>query len=92
MRTPTTLKEPDRVFTALAAVLPGNRISTLELVVLRVILPFVMLANTPLAPSIRMGSAAGIDGARVKVAGDDVIGEGYVILKVVVVRTELAMS
>jgi hypothetical protein len=91
MRTPTILNEPDWVF-VVPLVVPGNRISTLELVVLRVILPFVTLANTPLAPSIRMGSAAGIDGARVKVAGDDVIGDGYVILKVVVVRTELAMS
>jgi hypothetical protein len=91
MRTPTSLKEPDRVFAPEAVVVPGNRISIRELVVLSVTLPFVIVANTPLAPSIRIGSAAGIEGARVNVAGDDVIGEGYVILNVVVVSTELAM-
>jgi hypothetical protein len=72
-------------------VVPGNRISIRELVVLSVILPFVMLANTPLAPSIRIGSCDGIEGAGVKDAGEDVIGEGYTILNVVVVRTEFAI-
>jgi hypothetical protein len=91
MRTPTSLREPDRVFGPEVVVVPGNRISIREFVVLRVILPFVTLAKTPLAPSTRMGSAVGIEAARAKLAGDDVIGEGYEILNVVVVRTELAM-
>jgi hypothetical protein len=53
---------------------------------------FDTLANTPVAPSIRMMSVGGIEGAAVKLAGEDVIGEGYAILKVVVVSGELAIS
>jgi hypothetical protein len=49
-------------------------ISILEFVVLST--GFDTLANTPVAPSIRIGSAGGIEAAGVNVAGEDVIGEG----------------
>jgi hypothetical protein len=65
-------------------------ISILEFAVLST--GFETLANTPVAPSIRIGSAPGIEGASVNVDGDDVIGEGYVILNVVVVRGEFAIK
>ena len=94
MRTPTSRKEPDWLFPPGNA---GNVISTRELVVLST--AFVILANTPVAPSIRIGSCGGIappiPGPAVLVknpTGDDVIGEGYVILNVVVVRGEFAIK
>ena len=92
MRTPTSLNEPDSVFPAGAA---GKVISILELVVLST--AFVIAANTPVAPSIRIASVGGIAPpipalGEKKPTGDDVIGEGYVILKVVVVSGELAIK
>src|ERR1051326_260405 len=54
MRTPTSLKDPE--LKLLAA--PGSRISILWAVVLSKGWRFI-LANTPLAPTIRIGSAAG---------------------------------
>jgi hypothetical protein len=86
MRTPTSLKEPDWLFPAGT---PGKLISILEFSVLSTGTPTP--ANTPVAPSILIGSFVGIDGAT-NPAGEDVIGDGYEILRVVVVNGELAIS
>src|SRR4051812_12882223 len=78
--------------------MPGNAfswISILEFVVFST--GFETFANTPVAPSIRIGSWLGIPWpvpfpSGLKVVGEDVIGEGYVILKLVVVRGEFAIK
>jgi hypothetical protein len=76
----------------------GKVISILEFSVLRTTLPFVTPTNIPDAPSIRMGSAVGIavesgpPAEVAKVIGDDVIGDGYVSLRVVAVSGEPVVS
>src|SRR3989442_14779419 len=89
MRTPTNLNEPEALFAAVPK--PGSRISILDNVVLSTGVP--TLANRPLAPSIRIISALGIGplaGNDGPLAGDDVMGNGKVILSVVDVRGALA--
>src|SRR5438477_3027960 len=94
MRTPTSRKEPDCVF-PVGAGNEGSVISTLELVVLST--APVIDANTPVAPSILIGSVGGIAPpipvpVEMNPTGDEVIGEGYVILKTVVVSGEFAIK
>lgn len=86
IRTPTSRNDPEAALLGDA----NNVISILELVVFKT--GFETLANTPVAPSIRIGSLVGIEGAAVNVDGDEVIGPGYVILRVVVVSGELAIK
>ena len=85
------MNEPERLLAAVSK--PGSVISTLENVVLST--GVATLANRPLAPSIRIGSADGIGpsaGDAGPAAGADVMGDGYAIRSVVVVSAEAAIS
>jgi len=80
MRTPTNLNEPP--VDGRGAERAGSGISILDNVVFSTGAPTV--ANSPVAPSTRMGSWIGIAPAT-KVVGEEVMGEGYEILNVVAV-------
>src|ERR1051325_7440660 len=87
MRTPTNRNEPELVLVVVPV--PGSVIWIVDEVASRT--GFAMSANTPVAPTMRIGSAAGI-GPVTKDAGAEGIGPGKAILSVVVARRESARS